>query len=363
MVIPCYNEEKSIEKTVLSLLESDYSNLKKIIIVDDCSTDNSYAIAKNLEKKYPRVLAVQTPKNTGKASGSKNYGAGFVNTDLIGFTDADSYVAKDSISKMIGFFDDKKNAGVTSSVLVYNKQNLLAKLQAFEYQIIAFTRKLLDFIEGIYVTPGPLALYKKSVFDLVGGFDEENLTEDIEITWNFVQHGYVIAMSLSSTVHSIVPEKIKDWFKQRIRWNLGGIQTIVKYKKTFLKSGMLGWFIIPFFVFSWFIGITGLGLLIYKGMQKIIIAYLDTKYSIASNVAIVTMDQFTINPSILAYMGIAIFAVSVIFTIIGLIYMRQTDFKNPKILYTTIYMFAYLLAYPPLLIISMYKYLRKKKTW
>jgi len=189
-VVPCYNGEESIAKTIQALLDSDYKNLKKIIVVDDCSTDNSYEIIKKFAEKYSKVLAVKTPKNTGKAGGAKNYGAKFVNTDLIGFTDADSYPQESAIRKMIGFFDNEKTGAVTSMVLVKKREKLIEKLQAIEYKIIAFTRRLLGFVDAIYVTPGPLSIYRKSVFEEVGGFDEKNLTEDIEITWHLILKKY-----------------------------------------------------------------------------------------------------------------------------------------------------------------------------
>ena len=79
--------------------------------------------------------------------------------------------------------------------------------------------------------------------DDVGRFDESNLTEDIEITWNFLSKGYKIEMSIPSRVYTVAPGKFKTWYSQRIRWNVGGIQTISKYKKTFAKKGILGSFV------------------------------------------------------------------------------------------------------------------------
>ena len=108
IVIPCYNGEKTIANTIEKLLLSDYKNLKKIIVVDDCSTDNSYKIVEKIAKKNKKIMLVQTPKNAGNAAGAKNYGAKFVKTELIGFTDDDSAPTKNAISNMIGFFNDEQ---------------------------------------------------------------------------------------------------------------------------------------------------------------------------------------------------------------------------------------------------------------
>lgn len=366
MIIPCYNEEKTIGKTVDSILESDYKGLRKIIIVDDCSTDNSFQVIKELAKKNKRIIAVQTPHNTGKASGSKNYGAKFSTAEIIGFTDADSYPEKTAISKMIGFFNEEKVGAVTSSVFVSNNNNLMEVFQAVEYRIIAFTRKLLGFVDAIYVTPGPLALYRKKVFDEVGGFDEKNLTEDIEITWNMVSKGYQVRMSSPSKVYTEVPSTIKPWFKQRLRWNIGGVQTIQKYRKAFLKKGMLGSFIIPFFVFSWLIGISGIFILFDRLIQSIIINTLSVNYSIKTQVAILNFSNINLFPSVLLIFGLLILIVGFAFTLIGLHYTREdrADFKKVGVFGLLGYSFVYLLAYPILLVVSLYKIIsRRKYSW
>lgn len=363
IVVPCYNECKSIGETIKAILESDYKNIEKIIVVDDCSTDNSYEIIKKFAEKYPKVIALQTPKNTGKAGGAKNYGAKFVTTELIGFVDADSYPDKNAISKMIGFFDDEKIGAMTSLILVRNRNKLIEKLQAIEYKIIAFSRKLLSFIGSVYVTPGPLAIYRKNAFEEIGGFDEKNLTEDIEITWNFVDKGYQIGMSLLSQVYTVAPDNFKKWFKQRIRWNVGGLQTINKYKKSFFKKGMLGQFILPFFVLSWILAIFGLGIIIYTSIRTLIIQFLSTKYSIQAQTTILSLRDINLSPNILIFLGIILLFLNISITAISLIYSKEKDFKKHGFTNIFLYMFFYLLTYPIILIASSYKYLKGKNSW
>lgn len=363
IIVPCYNEEKDIAGTIQSLLDSDYKGLKKIIVVDDCSTDNSFNVIKKFAKKYSKVMAVQTPKNTGRASGAKNYGSKFVNTELIGSVDADSYPTKSAISKMIGYFDDKKMGAVASSVLVKNRNNSIEKLQAIEYKIIVFTRKLLGFIDAIYVTPGPLAIYRKEAFDKVGGFDESNMTEDVEITWHFVSKGYKIAMSIPSRVYTVAPSTIKGWYKQRLRWNVGGMQTVNKYKKSFLETGVLGMFVLPFFILSWVLGLTGIFILVYRGARLVIVQYLSARYSIQSQTAILTFRDINLTPNILIFFGAAILVMSFSFTLLSLSYTKEQEFKRTSLFNLLFYSLVYLLAYPIILITSVYKFARGGTSW
>ena len=67
---------------------------------------------------------------------------------------------------MVGLFNEKEMAAVTSFVPVGNRnESFLAKLQSLEYMFIGFYRKLLDFVDSVYVTTGPLSIYRKEYFD------------------------------------------------------------------------------------------------------------------------------------------------------------------------------------------------------
>ncbi len=363
VVIPCYNEGATIEKTVKSVLDSGYKNLKKIIVVDDCSKDNSYEIIKELEKKYPRVLAVQTPKNTGCAAGSKNYGAKFVDTELIGFSDGDSFIEKGSIDKLVGFFNDEKMGSVTCSVLVHNRNKFIERVQSVEYKVIKFSRKLLEFIDSIYVTPGPLGVFRKSAFDKIGGFDEKNLTEDIEITWHLQAEGYKVRMALLSRAYTIAPSTVKDWVKQRNRWNIGGLQTSMKYGRDWFKKGMLGKFILPFFVLSWVVGLFGLTVLAYRFLKIIILRLFSTTYSIQTQTSLIRFEDISLMPNILIFFGLAMFFLSLWFTLLSLFHMKDEDHKGENFFVLGFYMIFYVMVYPIILISSFYKFLRGHRKW
>ena len=364
IIIPCFNAEKNIAKTIQALLDSDYGGLKKIIVVDDCSVDNSYEVAKKFQKKYPKkVLVVRTPKNTGNAAGAKNYGAKFAKTELIGFTDDDSHPQKEAIGKMIGFFNNKKVSAVTSRVLVENRDTFMANLQAMEYKVIAFTRKLLGFVDGIYVTNGPLSIYTIKAFKDVGGFDEKNLTEDIEITWHMVAKGYLVRMSLGSQVYTIVPDNFKSWLKQRIRWNVGGVQSMDKYKKAFFSKGMLGKFILPFFIIAWTMAIFGFLVLVYRFSRTVLVRYLSTKMSIEAQTAILSMNDLNLTPSILAFFGFAMLSMTFFYNLLAFAYSKEKQYKNHSPFGLFLYMVVYLSAYPLVLISSIIAFFRGKTTW
>ena len=170
IILPCYNEEETIGKAIESLLSLNYpKDMLEIIIVDDKSTDNSVEIIKKYTEKNKNIRLIINKRNSGKAAEPTNMGIKAAKYDLVALSDPDSFPEKDALLKMIGFLqEDKQIAGVTCSVMVKNPKNFAGGLQALEYTIIAFARKLLDFIDAVYVTPGPFALYRKKVLFEVG---------------------------------------------------------------------------------------------------------------------------------------------------------------------------------------------------
>ena len=259
--------------------------------------------------------------------------------------------------------DDKKVGVATSCIVPRNKSGFLEKMQVIEYNVIAFTRKLLGFVDAIYVTPGPLALYRKSALIKIGGFDKKNLTEDIEATWHLVYAGYERKMTLSSNVTTTVPTKFKAWFNQRKRWSMGGLQCILKYKGHFLKRGMLGLFILPFFILQLSLGVIGMGIFLYLIGRRFLDKYLFVKYSINLDSPVLTMNDLYITPSVLNYLGIVLFLIGGFFTILILYIMKDSVLNKQNIFKILFYFLLYLPIYPFISVIALYNYIRGNRRW
>lgn len=361
VLIPAYNEQESIKGTVESVLKSDYKNLKEIIIINDGSTDNTLKIALNLEKKYSKIK-VLNKKNSGKAD-SLNEAIKIAKGELIAVVDADSYPDKNALSSMVGYFDDSEVGAVTTNIIVRNRDGFLRKMQSIEYKVIAFTRKLLGFLDSIYVTPGPMALYSKSALKEIGGFDRKNMTEDIEATWHLLHNGYKIKMSFVSKSSTVAPKTLKSWLKQRVRWNIGGFQCLVKYRDCWLKKGMLGYFIIPFFSISLVLGTFGLGIFTYRILRRIIYSYLLANYSVVGQTSFLSWQDVNLNPSILNFLGVIIFILGLLFIFFALRFVNQNLREKENFFSVIFYSLVYILLRPVVLIISLYNFLRGKYSW
>ena len=361
-LVPSFNEQDTIEDTLKHIFEIDYDILE-VIVINDNSNDNTLDILKRIQERHSNLKVItNSPNNLGKA-GSLNRALQMARGEIVAVVDADSYPSKDSLKKMLGFFNDEGVGAITCPVVARNTNRFFEKLQNIEYKVIAFSRKLLDYVDAIYVTPGPLALYRKEALLEINGFDTKNLTEDIEATWHLTDVGWKRRMCLDTTVSTTVPSKFRNWFVQRRRWNIGGLQCIYKYRKSLGKKGMLGWFIIPFFILNTFLGLVGLGIFFYLIGSRIISNFLLTEYSIYAGTPIITLDAFYITPSILNYLGVVLFIFGLIFTLINLSVLEEKVMRKENILNIPFYMIAYLTAYPFIMLNAMWHISRGKKIW
>jgi len=259
LLVPAYNEESCIEATIKSLVSVEYPvGKKEIILINDGSKDNTLKIMRDYARRYPEITVLDKI-NSGKAN-SLNEGIKMARGELIAVVDADSCPAKDSLHKMVGFFEeDEKVAAVTSRVLVKRNKNFIEKFQDFDYIVIAWDRKILDFINCVYVTNGPLSVYRTKIVRKIGGFNPKVITEDIEITWNLLSKGYKTKMAFQAIAYTGIPDTFKRWNLQRIRWNLGGFQTIWKYRQFFFRGeNLFGYFVIQYILFSFLLALLGL---------------------------------------------------------------------------------------------------------
>lgn len=243
VIIPAYNEEKTIGACIESVLASDYPKEKlEVIVIDDGSKDDTYGAAKKYAARGVKVLR---KPNSGKAN-SLNYAIERASGDVVATLDADSFVSRDAIRKMLPLFDSDDVVAVTAAVKAHEPRNLLERLQSVEYLYTIFSRKVLVFLDAVQVTPGPFSMFRRWVFGKIGGFDADNILEDQEIAMRIQSHNYKIRSSLDAEVFTEVPSNFKELFKQRTRWHRGGLRNAIKYLNLIgPKYGDFGVFVMP----------------------------------------------------------------------------------------------------------------------
>lgn len=245
IIIPAYNEGESVAKTIKSVLGLDYPRkLLDIIVVNDCSTDDTGKIANRYKKDGVRVF--HNKVNKGKAF-SLNRVMQIAHGDFVACVDADSVVEPNILKKMIGYFKDPNVGAVTPALKVWKTTRFIEKAQYAEYLLNIFLRKMLAYLDAVHVTPGVFSLYRKQLIIDIGGFDEDNLTEDMEITYRIHKKGFRIENDLTAISYTLCPDKWDKLFRQRLRWYRGMIQNTVKHRHIFFNKeyGNLGYFFFP----------------------------------------------------------------------------------------------------------------------
>jgi len=357
VLIPAFNEEDTIQDTIKAVLNSDYPKDKlDILVINDGSTD------KTLERAREFDVRVLDKKNSGKAD-SLNQALEMVDSEFVAVVDADSYPVENAFKNIISHFNEK-TGGVTSCILVKNPKNLLEKMQSAEYTFISWARKLLEFIGCVYVTPGALSIYRSKALKGVGGFDTKNMTEDIEITWRLLRNKYEIGMCLAAKVFTVPPKKFMQYWRQRLRWHLGGLQTFLKYKNTLFnnKFGSLGLFISPFFGISLILSLTGLSFFSYIILRRLIHSVLLTKSLISTSSFGWYINSLGITPSVFTFFWLSLFAVTLVYVYSCYKSMKvRFNFNNSFILLS--YLLVYVALNPFILVHAMWRYTTGNMQW
>lgn len=244
LIIPSYNTIHTIPKCIESCKNLEYPNKVEIIVVDDGSTDGSYEMLKN----DPSIVLIKKDKNEGKGA-ALNLGIKKANGEIIGCVDSDSYPHKDTLINAVKYFEnDEKIGAVVLFIKTTKPRNFIQAVQEIEYWLACgFFFTTIASIDCLYLTPGPMSLYNANMFRQLGGFDEKNITEDIEIALRMQKYGWKIRTCNTSVVETEVPATLKSLYQQRLRWARGGIMNIMKYTDILFnpKYNAFGLFVFP----------------------------------------------------------------------------------------------------------------------
>jgi len=232
IAIPAYNEATRIEKTIVSALELDYPKDKiEIFVMDDGSTDDTKKVTEKIFKRYKgRKLHLISKPNRGKGE-VMNEAIELSKGEYFVVFDADSTVDKDALKKILPYFELKEDVScVLPAIRVRDPKNSLMKFQWIEYIVTFFYKYIMDFVDCIPVAPGPFSVYKRADIKKLGGFAENNLTEDLEMSLKLQKHHKRILQNNDAVVYTTAPETWKALYKQRNRWYKGGFYNAIAYR-------------------------------------------------------------------------------------------------------------------------------------
>ena len=240
LVVPAYNEGPVIQAALRALLQLDYPHCE-ILVIDDGSTDDTYDKASKIAHESRHIsIRVIHKKNSGKAE-ALNEGMEQARGEFVLNMDGDTKLSRNTLRACLRHFDDPRVGAVAGNVKVLNRENIWTRVQALEYiEGLAMARKAQSFMRVVNVIPGPLGMFRKSVLQQVGGYDNDTFAEDCDLTLKILMKGWHIVYEPTAIAWVETRSSLLDLLQQRYRWTRGTLQAIRKHKAEVWESDRRG---------------------------------------------------------------------------------------------------------------------------
>jgi cellulose synthase/poly-beta-1,6-N-acetylglucosamine synthase-like glycosyltransferase/spore germination protein YaaH/peptidoglycan/xylan/chitin deacetylase (PgdA/CDA1 family) len=246
VLIPAYNEEKVINRTIRSVLHSTYPNLR-VVVIDDGSSDRTAEVARESfanEIARGRVTVLRQ-ENGGKAS-ALNYALQFVTEEIFVGIDADTLIGTDAVAYLVPHFQDPRVGAMAGNAKVGNRVNLWTRWQALEYITSQnFDRRALNTFSAVSVVPGAIGAWRTEAVRAANGYKTDTVAEDADLTMALLQNGYKVEYEDRALAFTEAPTTANGLMRQRFRWSFGILQAVYKHRSAFARKGALGFVALP----------------------------------------------------------------------------------------------------------------------
>ena len=230
ILVPCFDEEENLREVVDALSHLNYPDYE-IICINDGSRDRTGAILDEMAGAYPKLRVVHQAKNQGKAV-ALNTGALMARGEFLLCVDGDAVLDKNIIPWMLRHFEEGHRVGVvTGNPRIRTRSTLLGRLQVGEFSSIVGLIKRTQRIYGrMFTVSGVVAMFRRRALLQAGFWSPDMLTEDIDISWKLQIKHWDARFEPRALCWILMPETLKGLWKQRLRWAMGGIQVVRKYR-------------------------------------------------------------------------------------------------------------------------------------
>ena len=234
VVVPAYNEEATLSDTIISLLTQSVAPAQ-IIVIDDCSTDDTAQVAERLG-----VEVIRPPRNTGSKAGAQTVALRHVKTPFVMAIDADTTLAPDAIERLLPAFEDRDVVAACGSVIPRRVSTIWERGRYVEY-LFAFTfyKRVQEAWDAPLIASGCFSMYRAEALRAVGGWPTRTLAEDMDLTWTFYERGGKVRFIPEAVSYPIEPHNFHFLGKQLRRWSHGFVQNVRVHRKTLLAIPFL----------------------------------------------------------------------------------------------------------------------------
>ncbi len=235
VLIPAYNEAENIRSAVASAVRNTYKN-KEIIVLDDGSTDTTAAIVEDFCLKNPtEPIKLIKLENGGKAR-ALSIGTELSRGEILMIVDGDAALDKNAIAMLVQHFTDPKIGAVAGKVETAREKTLLSAFQALEYAMGQnIDKRATSVLGAVGVVPGPAGAWRKDLIVKSGGFPQDTIVEDQDMTLTILRMGYKVIYEPRAITFTETPHTVGNFLKQRFRWVYGTIQCFWKHKGVFIE--------------------------------------------------------------------------------------------------------------------------------
>lgn len=230
VLVPCYNEELVLGKTLDAIFASEGVNLASVICIDDGSTDESHAVMRTAQGDHGDKLVVLRQPNGGKAT-ALNAGLAAVDSRFFVAIDADTRVMPHTIAALLSrLHEPGRVAAVSGHMLVGNRSpasTAVYSAQTREYERANnLDRRAFSAADLISVVPGAVGAFETDAVRNVGGYPLGTLAEDAHLTFELLLSGRKIVHEPAADVLTEAPETFAGLLTQRVRWATGKLQVL-----------------------------------------------------------------------------------------------------------------------------------------
>jgi len=232
IIVPTKNEEKVVRRCLDGIWNIDYPKDKlDVIVVDGNSIDKTSNICAEFASSHPGAFKFICEQTSRGKPGALNLALPHVSGEIVGVFDADSLPERDVLKKAVSYFNDKKVKAVQGRTTSLNETyNALTRVIAMEEK--AWFQALLSGKETLQLfvpLTGSCQFVRSSVLHELGGWDENSLTEDVELALRLVEKKHLIKYAPDVCSGQETPNNLGNLVKQRVRWYRGYMETALKY--------------------------------------------------------------------------------------------------------------------------------------